>query len=175
MRRLLPAIVVTFVLPVSAFAQWQPNGAPLTTAEDSQYETSAVTDGGGGAIVVWTEFRSRGTTKGDIYGQRITNTGNVLWNANGVAICTRTGTQDIPQIALDGAGGAIVVWREAFFSKIYAQKLNASGGWMCISRASEMRIGNLTSNCCGSLGGLGRMNGQCELSEYERVLVGAPP
>src|SRR5207247_10461765 len=52
------------------------------------------------------------------------------WTADGVALCTAANDQYNPPITADGAGGAIVTWRD-FRSgtsyDIYAQRVNADG------------------------------------------------
>src|SRR5512139_533528 len=61
--------------------------------------------------------------------------GLVRWAGNGVALCTATGNQQNPQIAPDGAGGAIVTWQDGRSGggDIYAQRVRADGtadpGW----------------------------------------------
>ena len=53
------------------------------------------------------------------------------WPLDGVPLCTATSEQDIPQIVTDGAGGAIITWRDrrAGFDNadIYALHVTASG------------------------------------------------
>lgn len=51
------------------------------------------------------------------------------WVPDGTAICAAAGTQNAPQIASDGAGGAIVVWYDQRdgSADIYAQRVDASG------------------------------------------------
>jgi hypothetical protein len=87
-----------------------------------------VSDGVGGAIVTWQDARSG--TNYDIYAQRVNASGVVQWTANGVALCSAEGHQQPPDIASDGAGGAIITWwdnRGGSVSDIYAQRVNASG------------------------------------------------
>ncbi len=107
--------------------QWTANGAVLCTATGNQYYPTLVSDGAGGAIVTWYDYRSGNY---DIYAQRISAAGTVQWTANGVALCTTTGEQYTPTLASDGAGGAIVIWddfRSGTNSDIYAQRISAAG------------------------------------------------
>lgn len=87
-----------------------------------------VSDGAGGAIIVWQDSRG-GTSNVDVYAQRVSAAGAVLWAANGVALCTATGNQVKPRIIPDGAGGAIVTWQDqrSAYSDIYAQRISAVG------------------------------------------------
>ncbi len=50
------------------------------------------------------------------------------WVQDGVPICTATRDQELPQVATDGAGGAIITWGEPdWVERIYAQRVDASG------------------------------------------------
>ena len=87
-----------------------------------------VSDGQGGGIVVWYDFRSG--TNSDIYAQRVNGAGLVQWTVDGVAICTAVGDQLVPQIIADGSGGAIMVWedrRSDVSPDIFAQGISAGG------------------------------------------------
>jgi len=106
-----------------AFASWQVDGNPISTATGSQSLPQIISDGAGGAILTWTDNRSGNY---DIYAQRVNASGAVQWAANGVALCTATGDQYSPKIASDGAGGAIVTW-EDFALYVHCQRVNASG------------------------------------------------
>ena len=107
--------------------QWTADGVALCTATSHQQFPTIAQDDAGGAIVTWFDSRSGNW---DIYAQKISSTGTVQWTANGVALCTATGEQDIPTIASDGAGGAIVAWydyRSGEAADIYAQKISSAG------------------------------------------------
>src|SRR5258706_15647539 len=51
-------------------------------------------------------------------------------NNGNVALCAATGIQDLPTIAADGAGGAIVTWEDQRGGNydIYVQRVSAAGG-----------------------------------------------
>jgi len=49
----------------------------------------------------------------DLYAQRIDADGVPRWTANGVAVTTAAGNQELAKVVSDGAGGAIVSWRDA--------------------------------------------------------------
>jgi len=110
-----------------AFAQWLSDGAPVCAWTSYQQNPRLVSDGKQGAIAVWEDWRF-GTL--DIFCQRIDGGGVLRWAAGGAALCTADGYQDLPEIASDGASGAIVVWRDyrslADFD-IYAQRIDANG------------------------------------------------
>ena len=112
----------------SGVVQWTTNGVAICAATDNQYSPTIVSDGSGGAIITWQDYRSG--TNYDIYAQKINSSGAVQWTTNGVAICTATGTQYSPSIVSDGSGGAIILWndyRSGTNYDIYTQKINSSG------------------------------------------------
>lgn len=113
-------------------AVWTADGVPVCTAPFDQTAPMIASDGDGGAIIVWVDFRN-GTDR-DIYAQRIDQFGTVRWAADGVAVCSVTNNQYAPAIAPDGAGGAIVVWYDyrSLRYDIYAQHIDANGAlqWM---------------------------------------------
>ncbi len=125
--------IYTQRIDASGNLQWATNGVPVCTAAFNQYNPKLVSDGAGGAIIVWLDDRDgAGAGNYDIYAQRINASGAVQWTADGVSICTATGVQNAQQVIADGSGGAIVAWSDGRTSgssnaDIYAQKVNASG------------------------------------------------
>ena len=108
--------------------QWTVDGVALCTAPGLQDPPTVLSDGAGGAIVIWQDFRSGNDH--DIYAQRISVDGTVQWAANGVLLCTAPGDQQTPAITSDGAGGAIVTWsdsRTGGIYHIYSQRISADG------------------------------------------------
>lgn len=57
--------------------QWGTNGKILGNALKNQLEPKHITDGQGGAIVVWQDFRDSATSKLDIYAQKINSDGSL--------------------------------------------------------------------------------------------------
>ncbi len=105
--------------------QWSTNGAAICTASGDQTGTQLVSDGTGGAIIIWSDAGIQ-----DIYAQRVNGNGVPQWIANGVTVCATTGQQFNPQIVSDQSGGAICTWndrRRSTYTDIYAQRLNAQG------------------------------------------------
>jgi len=108
---------------------WPTDGRALCTATNQQVSPRIASDGAGGAIVTWADYRSG--TNYDIYAQHVTESGWVAWApGNGSVLCTALNPQFNPTIASDGAGGAIVTWedyRNGGIADIYAQHIPASG------------------------------------------------
>src|SRR5262245_2932039 len=114
---------------------WAADGVALCTDPAEQYGAALVSDGAGGAILVWTDYRGG---SGDIYAARVTATGsNPGWPLNGAVVCAATGDQFDVAAAADAAGGAYAVWADARAGigtgDIYAQRLTSAGaisaGW----------------------------------------------
>ena len=105
---------------------WNPAGVPVCTAGNDQYAPQAASDGAGGAIITWYDYRANNSR---IYAQRVDSSGKVLWTAGGVPIRSISASSAYnPCITADGAGGAIIAWYDYRTSpKIYAQRVNAQG------------------------------------------------
>lgn len=103
---------------------WTPDGVALS-ATLSDFAAIA-SDGAGGAIVSWQDVRSGNY---DVYAQRIDASGAVQWTGGGKPVCTASSHQTSPAIVSDGAGGAIVAWRDLRSGDydVYAQRIDASG------------------------------------------------
>lgn len=118
---------------VNGVPQWTLNGIPVCTATDDQTSVKVVSDGTGGAILIWQDKRNG--VDADIYAQRINAAGVVQWTTNGVAVCNAAGNQYLTKsfnksAVSDNANGAIVTWqddRNGNDDDIYAQRVNGSG------------------------------------------------
>lgn len=107
---------------------WQNDGVPVCTQSENQKRPRMVSDGSGGAIIVWHDMRS-GIGNYDIYAQRINAEGNAVWMKDGVAVCNEVKEQNSPCIASDGAGGAIIIWEDfrTNYADLYGQRFNKNG------------------------------------------------
>lgn len=125
---------------------WAPTGVAVCSIEHTHLLPRVVSDGRGGAIVVWEEGRSY-ISQRDIYAQRIGPTGGLLWPTLGVGVCTAFNTQQSPQVVSDGNGGAIIAWQDhrnnTNASDIYAQRIDSSGQmlWTVNGTAVSTAIG----------------------------------
>lgn len=88
---------------------WTANGEPVCSTADSKFSPQLAPDGAGGVYLVWETLRN----SYDIYAQRVDADGSIVWNPNGVAICTLEATQWDPRIvAVDGPAGAVIAWTD---------------------------------------------------------------
>ncbi|MDP1676259.1 MAG: T9SS type A sorting domain-containing protein [Bacteroidota bacterium] len=112
----------------SGVTQWAVNGVSISRAANNQWSPTMVSDGFGGAIITWQDYRSNGV-ESDVYAQKINASGVVQWTPDGVAIGVSLGNEQNPTIVNDGSGGAIITWYHFTGSNydIKAQKINASG------------------------------------------------
>lgn len=125
------ALITLFVLIVIAFAwaEWSSSATqnlPLCTAENEQRFPVLIADGEDGAIVAWSDARHANR---DVFAQRVSMTGDMHWNADGIPICNLPSSQSWPLIVSDTVGGAILVWGDTRHGNqdSYAQRIDANG------------------------------------------------
>ncbi len=107
---------------------WTSNGVALVTLASSQVHPAITTDGQGGAIVAWEDFR--GPFGSDVYAAHVNVSGTVTWRSNGEMACGATNSQFFPQIVTDAARGAIVAWtdyRNNGVGDVYAERVDEWG------------------------------------------------
>ena len=145
--------------PSSSSSVWDHDSVPVCTYDDRQNKAQMCSDGNGGAIIVWIDYRN--DIHGDIYAQLINYRGVCQWNANGVAVCTAAQSQYISDICSDENGGIIVTWtdlRDNYYGlfDIYSQRINSMGNVMWDSNgvliANDTFLFNPKS-CSDGLGG----------------------
>jgi len=137
--------ILAVSLPASALASWASFGNPACTDPKDQVNARAVSDGAGGMIVTWEDYRS---DTADIFAQHFDNSGNRLWGTNGIAISTAPNYQLSPVLCSDGAGGAVIAWqdlRNGSDYDIYAQAV-ASNGTLKWSPSNGVAICTATNN-----------------------------
>ncbi len=105
---------------------WTASGVPICTASYDQVSPVLVSDGSGGAIVIWQDRRNGSDY--NIYAQKIGASGTTQWTSNGVAICQAASDQTSVTAVGDTDGGAIVTWQDQRNGNydIYAQRVDSS-------------------------------------------------
>lgn len=110
---------------------WQTDGIVLCDIPSNQQVPEGISDGEGGLIVVWRDDRD---IFSDIYAQRMSSSGERMWENDGVPVCAAEGEQRKPFPVSDGSDGAIVYWldyREDYgnvtHDAIYAQQIDGDG------------------------------------------------
>ena len=121
--------------------RWPPLGVPLRIAQGTLYVIATVSDGEGGAIVVWMDTSRAppgGYVGGNLYAIRVDSNGSVHpgWSAEGEPVDTATFVYSGSySVCSDGAGGIYAAWEDQRSGNrdIRAQHLLASGevpaGW----------------------------------------------
>lgn len=113
-------------LDSSGNTKWQTNGVVICNASNNQNNPRIISDGIGGAIVVWEDERDGAGPFGQIYIQRINSSGVTQWTNNGVTISIFTGEN--PEIISDGSDGAIITFTHfSLDHNIIAQRIDGSG------------------------------------------------
>ncbi|MFX0133558.1 MAG: hypothetical protein ACFFDN_07940 [Candidatus Hodarchaeota archaeon] len=123
--------------------EWTPNGTAICTANYTQEMPKICSDGFGGAIITWQDYRSN--VSYDIYAQMINSNGDIQWENNGTVISNINNSQNLPEICSDGSGGAIITWQDYRNESwdIYAQRINSS---------HKSQWGNNGTNICNAIG-----------------------
>lgn len=114
-------------------AQWGTNGINICTAAKDQLYNKMISDGSGGIIVLWQDFR-KDPVLSQIYGRRVGADGTLYWSENGNLICDSiVPASTLFRVVSDGTGGGIVAWLDDFIadqtttSNLYAQHFNLTG------------------------------------------------
>jgi hypothetical protein len=152
MRVLFTYLIIVAALFVSniSSAQWNINPAvntPVCVQPYNQQDVHIVTDGAGGGIMTWIDFRNDAAqNNGDIFAQRINKDGYTLWNANGIVLCTQAADQTAPAITESDSGSAIVAWTDQRNGTrdIYAQKTDSSGNILWVADGATVALKNAT-------------------------------
>ncbi|MFH1754389.1 MAG: hypothetical protein ABIA59_01685, partial [Candidatus Latescibacterota bacterium] len=99
-------------IEASGVVAWQPNGVAVCSTSGEQDTPHLVADGAGGAIIVWQDKRLG--DHWDIFAQRISPDGNVMWSQDGIALCAVAGDQFLSSqcIVPVTSGNVIVAWHD---------------------------------------------------------------
>jgi len=101
---------------------WGYGGDPVCTAAGLQQFASVASDGNGGALVAWEDYRAGG---GDIYSQRLGPDGSALWTPNGDVTSNAPGSQYQATVVSNPDSMGIVVWvdQRSNGNDLYAQQI----------------------------------------------------
>jgi hypothetical protein len=86
---------------------WTNNGVAACADPAAQALGSCLSDNAGGVVLAWDDGRNGNT---DIYVQRISGSGTVLWAPNGNPFVVTPANEMFGQIVASGINGAIVTW-----------------------------------------------------------------
>jgi hypothetical protein len=134
--------IYTQRINASGALQWGPTtGAPVCVTVFDQTSMVMVSDGSGGALLTWEDYRSNaGPGLADVYVQRVNAAGVSQWTSNGIGVCTQAAAQHGPRLIGDGSGGAYLTWydQRAGNYDIYAQHISSIGGVIGIANGGAV-------------------------------------
>lgn len=128
-RRLAVAVVLPLLLiPSAAFAQWIPDGNPVSTAANVQWYSRVIGDTQGGVFVAW-QSSLQGGVNYDIYIEHYDGFGQRLWSTAGVTVSAAINNQIRPAMVADDSGGVYVAWADNRGGDydVYAQHFDQDG------------------------------------------------
>jgi hypothetical protein len=139
-------------LNASGTPQLNEDGVVVCNAVRDQNSSEIVSDGAGGAIVTWDDQRVNADSS-DVYAQRISQTGTLMWTANGVAVSNAKHRQRYSSVAPYGSNGAVISWFDnrneanagVFCNDVYIQAVKSDGS------LGNPNITSAVSNLNGSL------------------------
>ncbi len=105
---------------------WGKDGIPICDLPSPQGWSIVLTDENGGAIIIFRDLRHGNP---DIYAQRVDANGRLLWDKEGIPVCTDPSLQDDVKAIPDSEGGAILAWEDWRNGNqdIYAQRIDGNG------------------------------------------------
>lgn len=92
------------------YPQWTGSGIAICNDLADQSTPNLCSDMHGGVIIAWSDLRSG--LERDVYAQRVSANGEILWTSNGVAIANNIYREHNEKICSDGTGGAYFVWEQ---------------------------------------------------------------
>lgn len=143
--------------------KWATNGVKILGFGALKWSTRnpvVVSDGSGGAVVVWQDARNTAITANDLYAQHVSSSGSPTWTNNGIPVCDAAGEQGYPDIARIAGVGTVVVWEDKRSGNydIYAQSFDDLGvpqwganGLLVCSSPNDQRTPRVCSDGSGGL------------------------
>ena len=121
--------VVAQKVDVNGDNLWGEHGIVVVNASGRQEDPQLVTDGNGGAYIIWMDYRDETDAEGDIYAQHVLSDGSLYWGETGFALTNQPGKQATPNICSDGQEGAYVIWKDnsqSSYGDIYSTYLSTA-------------------------------------------------
>lgn len=137
------------------YLRWDQDGVPVRTETNTVRPEAIISDGKGGAIILWMDYREYegliefDYTPNSLYTQRIDSSGVAMWQENGVVVRSYLDTVYTPTLdeglAADLRGGAYIVWRDPGDgwreNKVFAQHIDSTGGLLWQKNGKLIRKG----------------------------------
>ncbi len=105
---------------------WGDNGKEIYRGSREQILPAIVSDGAGGAIILWQDERAGSW---DIFAQRVNANGDRLWHASGVALVQETRSQLLGDAVAISDQGFCAAWRDERTNpaRVLVQRFDANG------------------------------------------------
>jgi len=103
------------------------DGVAIRQGVHIEWQRTVCPGDNGSVIVVWSDTRNGNR---ELYAQKISTDGQMLWSDDGKAVTQLPGRQEDPVAIGDGAGGAFIAWvdyRYDIAGDIFVQHLDANG------------------------------------------------
>lgn len=128
---------------------WAHQGSPICEESGSQVLPALIPDGLGGAIIAWEDGRKQNNDT-DIYVQRISAQGVLVWNVGGAEVAVSDEAQTHIAILPDGSGGTFLTWMDFYrggtWWNIYAQHIDGGGQPKWIANGIPVTIADGTQS-----------------------------
>ena len=110
---------------------WGDGGVAVVSEAGRQEDPLAISDGVGGAYIVWKDYRYE-LDDGDVFVQHILSDGSLDWAEEGIALSDVEGPQEFLNMCSDEIGGAFVIWNDrstgsSIGGDVYATHLSLTG------------------------------------------------
>ena len=119
---------------------WTSGGYPVVSTVSGQFGVDAVSDGAGGVIAGWVDYRD---TQYDVYAMRLDSNGNRVWTATGVKAAASTAFIDQILAMPDGADGVFLIFglpTGGGYQDVLVQHVTSTGaisaGWPANGRST---------------------------------------
>ena len=130
-RRTSPSEIMAQKVTGAGDISWSSGGEPVSGYTGAGKSAPVlVSDGSGGAIVAWKDYRSG--TNADVFAERINSSCVAQWNSYGVPVRIEGGTIADNLFAVsDGAGGVTVSWLDLRYADrdLFCQRIERNGKW----------------------------------------------
>ncbi len=122
--------------------KWNLNGLKLCNINSEQSNPQVISDGTGGALIIWVDDRN---SNFDLYAQRVDSIGNKLWDTNGKIVFDNNGNQIQPQVVrtADNIFYVTCLDDRMGLQNIYVQKIDSQGNLIW---GDNGKMGNHTRN-----------------------------
>lgn len=107
---------------------WEAGGVPIATTDNTEYSPQIAVDDQGNAIVAW--LRSLPQSEYDLYAQKISPTGQLLWPTDGILIDQASSNTELSSVVAVNYENIYFTWTahpDPGHSLVYVSHINAAG------------------------------------------------